>query len=304
MNNNNINYSLPESDGTTRRFPLVYVILLNWNGWTDTITCLDSLSMLDYHNQRVLVVDNGSTDDSVMRIRAAHPEVPIVETGVNFGFSGGCNVGIRRALEEGADYVWLLNNDTTVEHQALSAMITAAEADNKIGAIGSVIYHMDCPEKIQAWGGGWVSLFTGRAGHYLNSTPNKEIHYITGTSMLIKSKVLQHVGLFDEKNFFMYWEDVDFSFRLRKYGFIVGVAKNSQVFHRESSSAGKNSPQLDYYYNESAVRFFNKNTFFSIWPIFVGASGRIVKRIIQRNKERTTATISGTFAGLLPKKTR
>ena len=282
--------------------PTVYIILLNWHGWQDTIACLESLASLDYINNRVLVVDNGSTDDSIARIRAAHPEVPILEAGRNLGFSGGCNVGIRRALEEGADYIWLLNNDTTVDPQALTAMVAVAEADNKIGAIGSVVYHMDCPEKIQAWGGGWVSYFTGRAGHNLNGSENKKIQYITGTSILIKRNALETVGLLDEKNFFMYWEDVDFSFRLRKAGFSIGVAEKSRVLHKESSSSGKNSPQLDYYYNESAVIFFKKNTLISIWPIFVGASGRIVKRVVQGNKDRIIATIGGTCAGLLHKK--
>ena len=79
--------------------PAVAIILLNWHGWRDTIACLESLASLEYTNYHVLVVDNGSTDDSVARIRAAHPQVPILETGRNLGFSGGCNVGIRRAVE-------------------------------------------------------------------------------------------------------------------------------------------------------------------------------------------------------------
>lgn len=282
--------------------PTVYVILLNWNGWLDTIVCLDSVASLNYINYRVLVVDNGSTNDSVVRISAAHPYVPIIETGRNLGFSGGCNVGIRRALEEGAKYVWLLNNDTTVDNHALSAMITEAENNDKIGAIGSVIYHMDFPDKIQAWGGGWVSIFTGRAGHYLNSTP--KIQYITGTSMLLRCKALEKIGLLDEKNFFMYWEDVDLSSRMKKSGFNIAVAEASKVLHRESSSAGKNSDKLDYYYNESAIRFFRKNIRMSVWPIFIGACGRISMRIVGLKKKRISATIMGSFAGIMPKKHR
>ncbi len=303
MNNIHINRKLPNNNVTKTRSPMVCVIILNWNGWQDTVACLDSLAMLDYSNHRVFVVDNGSTNDSIASIQSTHPKILIIETGRNLGFSGGCNVGIRHALEEeGADYIWLLNNDTTVNSQALSAMITAAEADDQIGAIGSVVYYMDCPEKIQAWGGGWISYFTGRAGHNLSGSANKKIHYITGTSILIKRRALETVGLLDEKNFFMYWEDVDFSFRLRRAGFGIGVAEKSIVLHKESSSAGKNSPKLDYYYNESAVRFFKKNIFMPIWPIFVGASGRILKRIIQGNKDRITATIGGTLAGLLHNK--
>ena len=128
--------------------PTVYIILLNWHGWRDTIACLDSLASLDYTNYHLQVVDNGSTDNSVACIRAAHPEVSIIETGRNLGFSGGCNVGVRRALEEGADYIWLLNNDTTVDPQALSAMVAVAETDPKVGAIGSVLYYLDNPKDI------------------------------------------------------------------------------------------------------------------------------------------------------------
>ena len=278
--------------------PTAYIILLNWHGWQDTIACLDSLASLDYPNYQVLVVDNGSTDDSVTRIAAAHPEIPIIETGHNLGFSGGCNVGVRRALEEGTDYIWLLNNDTTVDPQALSAMVAVAEADPGVGEVGSVLYYLDNPNDIQAWGGGRVSFWTGRSHHQLSPVPNSTLHYLTAASILLRRRALEQVGLLDEKTFFMYWEDTDFSFRLRKAGWRLAVADQSIVLHREHAATGKGSPLLDYYFNESAVRFFRRYALIPPWPMFIGTLGRLGKRVLRGNIPGFVATLRGTYAGL------
>jgi len=276
----------------------VHIILLNWHGWQDTIACLDSLASLDYTNYHVLVVDNGSKDDSVARIHAAHPEVPILETGRNLGFSGGCNVGIRRALEEGADYVWLLNNDTTVNPQALNAMVAVAEADPKVGAVGSVLYYLDNPKDIQAWGGGRVCFWSGRTRHHLGPVPSARLHYLTAASILLSRRALEEVGLLDENTFFMYWEDTDFSFRLRKARWRLAVADQSVVLHREHAGTGKGSPLLDYYFNESAVRFFRRYASIPAWPISIGVLGRLAKRVLLRNSRGAAATLRGAYAGL------
>ena len=277
---------------------LVVVILLNWHGWRDTIACLESLASIDYANYRVLVVDNDSTDDSVARIRAAHPGVPILETGRNLGFSGGCNVGIRRAVEEGADYVWLLNNDTTVDPQALTDMVAVAEADLGVGAVGSVLYYLDSPKDIQAWGGGRVCFWSGRTRHHLGPVPSARLHYLTAASILLRRRALEEVGLLDENTFFMYWEDTDFSFRLRKAGWRLAVADQSIVLHREHAATGKGSPLLDYYFNESAVRFFRRYASIPAWPISIGVLGRLAKRVLRGNLLGFVATLRGTYAGL------
>jgi GT2 family glycosyltransferase len=276
----------------------VYIILLNWHGWQDTIVCLDSLASLDYPNYRVLVVDNGSTDDSVTRIRAAHPEVSIMETGRNLGFSGGCNVGMRHALEEGADYIWLLNNDTTVDPHALASMVAVAEADPGVGAVGSIFYYLDNPKDIQAWGGGRVCFWSGRTRHHLGPVPSARLHYLTAASILLRRRALEAVGLLDENTFFMYWEDTDFSFRLRKAGWRLAVADQSIVLHREHAATGKGGPLLDYYFNESAVRFFWRYSPIAAWPISIGTLGRLGKRVLRGNLPGFVATLRGTYAGL------
>jgi GT2 family glycosyltransferase len=279
----------------------VYIILLNWHGWRDTIACLDSLVSLDYNDYRVLVVDNGSTDDSVARIRAAHPDVPLIETGRNRGFSGGCNVGIRTALEDGAEYVWLLNNDTTVDPHALSALVAVADTDPRVGAVGSALYYFDDPKQIQAWGGGSVSFWTGRSRHHLNPVPPENLHFLTAASVLLRCNALEQVGLLDEDSFFMYWEDTDLSYRLRQAGWLLSVSDQSIVFHKESASVGKGSPIQDYYFNESAVRFFLRHAHYSKWPIFIGVMGRLSKRFLRGDISGFISTLRGAYAGLRKK---
>lgn len=278
--------------------PRVITILLNWQGWRDTVACLDSLALLEYPNHKVIVVDNGSKDESVRQIRAAYPDVHIIETGLNLGFSGGCNVGIRLALSEAADYIWLLNNDTLVESQALSSMVSVAERDGSIGAVGSVLRYLDNPDSVQAWGGGEVSFWTGRSWHYVAPFHDEFLHYLTAASILLRRAALEEVGPLDENAFFMYWEDTDLSFRLRGAGWRLAVADRSRVLHRENASTGKGSPQLDYYFNESAVCFFRRHASLPLWPIFIGVLGRLTKRILRGNFQGAKAVLRGACAGL------
>jgi len=128
--------------------PLVFIIVLNWNGKDDTLECLGSLQQLDYPNFETVVVDNGSTDGSEDVIRSAFPSVNFIQTGRNLGYAGGNNVGIKHALSHGADYVWLLNNDTTVDPNALTALVETAQADPKIAVVGSKIFYYDQPDVI------------------------------------------------------------------------------------------------------------------------------------------------------------
>ena len=120
--------------------PNVYIVVVNWNGWQHTVRCLDSLRKLEYPNYRVVTIDNGSTDGSAERIRAAHPDVELVESGRNLGFGGGSNIGIKLALDRGADYVWVLNNDIEVEPDTLTSLIAVARSRPGIGVVGAAVW--------------------------------------------------------------------------------------------------------------------------------------------------------------------
>ncbi len=233
----------------------VEVIVLNWNGWVDTLACLTTLQRLDYSNFGLIVVDNGSTDNSVTEIRAHYPDITLLQTGANLGFGGGCNLGMRHALACGVDYVWLINSDATVAPDALSALVAKAEACPEVGAVGSVLFDVACPDRAQLWGGGRVSLWRGRSHHQRSAAT---LDFVSGASVLLRRTALEQVGLFDAQAFFMYWEDTDLGFRLRQAGWQLAVAKESKVWHKQSASLGPRSPLLDEYFTCSAVRFLRK----------------------------------------------
>ncbi len=280
---------------THSTFPNVSIVLVNWQGADDTLACLDSLHELDYSNFGVIVVDNGSADNSVERILTMYPDLTLLQSGSNKGFSGGNNVGIRYALDHGANYVWLLNNDTTVDRNALRAMVQLAEHDSAIGAVSSVLFHMDRPEVVQAWGGGRIGFVTGRSR---NLVKQGKLDYLTGASLLVKRAVFEEVGLLDE-GYFMYWEDADFCLSIRRAGWRLAVAEESVVYHKESSSVGRKSVAQDVYFNASAVRFFRRNSRVPIVGVVIGGGGRLLKRLLVGDFKRTAAVALGLREGLM-----
>lgn len=228
-------------------------IILNWNGWRDTIRCLDALKRCTYSQLTCIVVDNGSSDGSVAQIRAAHPQANILQSDHNLGFAGGNNIGIRYAIDRGADYVWLLNNDTEPAPDALSALITKAGSDPTIGAVASICYYSEAPSTVQAWAGARVNLWIGYGRLTTAPHPDEWFHTLNGTSMLISRKALDDVGLLDE-GFFLYWEDTEFCLRLRKRGWRIASAPGSRVLHKVNASTGGNGIVLDRYETASVLR--------------------------------------------------
>jgi GT2 family glycosyltransferase len=272
--------------------PKVVVVLLNWNGGSDTIACLDALAHLTYTAWRAIVVDNGSTDDSVVRIRVAHPEVEMLLTGANLGFGGGNNRGIRRGVEEGAEYLWLLNTDAVCEPGALDALVALAEADAGLGAVGSVLYHRDEPERLQAWGGGTVNLWTGISRSAVTDIDATQLDYLTAASVLLRARAIDPSATFDE-GYFMYWEDVDLSFRLRSQGWRLGVASESHVLHRSSSSLEGNSALLDRYAVASLLRFMRRHAQVPSVPITLAIGAKLARRAARGDWQRLAAVLRG-----------
>jgi len=276
---------------------LVYIVLLVWNNWRDTVGCLNSLQGMSYANWRAVIVDNGSSDDSVQRIREVYPTGIFIENGRNLGFAGGCNVGIRQAMEDGAEYVWLLNTDTTVAKNALGAMVNRAKQESAVGVVGSVIYCMDKPSKLQAWGGGYVNFWIGRSRHFTRRVSDRALEFITGASMLIPRHALASVGLLDE-GFFMYWEDSDYCYRMRGAGWGIATASDSVVYHKGSATFVGRGHLSDAYFTESARRFFRKHAKFPSLSLWVGIGFSMLKRIILGRWKTIPAVWPGRFASL------
>jgi len=238
---------------TVDGLPRVTCVLLNWNGWRDTIECLDALRECTYPRLDVIVVDNGSTNDSVAHIRAAHPDTQLLESRRNLGFAGGNNIGIRFALENGSDYVWLLNNDTQPAPEALCALVSKAGNDLRMGAVGSISYYFGEPDIVQIWAGGRVNLWIGYAPSSTKPHEDAWFDWLNGTSLLLSRAALEDVGLLDE-SYFLYWDDVEMGLRLRNHGWKLGAAPDSRILHKVSASTRGNKILLDRYATASGLR--------------------------------------------------
>ncbi len=261
-------------------FPRVSCILLNWNGWQDTVKCLDALDQNTYPQLNVIVVDNGSTNDSIVRIREAHPNLLLLESKTNRGFAGGNNIGIRHALAQGCDYIWLLNNDTEPAPDALSALVSKAVSDQRIGAVGSVCYYTDRPSTVQAWAGGHVNLWMG---YQINSTTPRGddwFHTLNGASLLIARAALEESGLLDE-GFFLYWEDTEFCLRLRKKGWKLAAAADSRVLHKVNASTQGNDQALTRHSTTSGLRFLKLHSPTPRLSMFLFLAVRLILRLLR-----------------------
>nr|WP_295772465.1 glycosyltransferase family 2 protein [Rhodoferax sp.] len=268
----------------------VAIIVLNWNGWQDTLACIASLQMLNSADFSILLVDNGSTDGSVEQFKRVLPAIKVLQTGANLGFGGGCNVGIRHALACGAEYVWLVNSDATVDRGALSALVQLADGNPAVGAVGSVLFDSDAPTRVQLWGGGRVNLWLGRSNHRL--APG-HIDFVSGASLLLRRAALEQVGLFDSAQFFMYWEDTDLGFRLHQAGWQLAVAADSKIWHKQSASLGLGNPLLDEYATRSCVRFLRRHAPVPFVSVCLMLIRMVAKRVLVGRPDRLTAVIRG-----------
>lgn len=235
-------------------FPHVATVVLSWNGRDDTLACLDSLAGMDWPCHSAIVVDNGSHDGTPAAVRGAHPEATVIETGRNLGFAEGNNVGLRAAVEAGADYVLLLNNDTVVAPDLLRELVAEAERRPSAAAVCPLIYYLDPPDRI--WYAG--ARFDPRRGHNGRHTGYgerdvgqynrvREIGRGTGAAMLVRREVIEEVGLLDGE-LFLQVEDVEWSLRMRRFGWRIFFVPSGKVWHRVSvASGGEYAPGTAYY---------------------------------------------------------
>lgn len=229
----------------------VAVIVINWNGADDTIACLASLAATGQAGLRPYVVDNGSDDGSGARIRAARPEATIVASAENLGYAGACNLGLARALADGASHLWLLNNDTTVAPDAIAQFLAA---DRQVGPAllsPKILYH-DRPDELWYAGGRFNPDLTSH--HIGQDEPDRgqydrlrPIAWATGCAIFLRAAVARELGPLDAR-YFLYLEDVDWSLRARARGLPVYFVPGARVYHRVSRSVGQAAPGFVRYY--------------------------------------------------------
>ena len=220
----------------------IAVILVNWKKYNLTSKCIDSLNKSNYKNFKIILVDNEYSEKSLIDLRNKHKELIVFKEKNNLGFAGGNNIGIRYALENDYDYIMLLNNDTEVKENFILPLVERIEKDHFLGAVQPLILNFS--NKSIIWNaGGKLNKFLGLTSTRLNNNKlNSSIvfddytDWISGCCILIKSEILTKVGLLDEK-FFNYYEDVDWSLRMKNLGYDLGFVKESIIYHHGSSSS-------------------------------------------------------------------
>ena len=246
--------------------PKIFVIILNWNGTEDTCQCVLSVQQISYPNYEIIIVDNGSQDDSIKVFKEKFPEVYVIETGQNLGYAGGNNKGIAYALENQADYILILNNDATVDSAILSNFADIAENHSNAGILGAKIYFSSEPQKIWFAGGAWlpeIAKFTHiGCGEEDNLSHNlvKNIDYACGCALLVKAEVFEKIGLLETK-FFLTWEETDFCYKARRAGFECLFAPSAHVWHKVSASfkGGEAGLMHEYFMTRNRLLWIERN---------------------------------------------
>jgi len=294
--------------------PSVCIILLNYKNPKDTISCLNSLLRLTHSNLKIMLCDNGSGDDSIQKfiewadllilqgklsgyailnVDSFVPKFEKTNTGnitlyivankVNRGYAAGMNVGIKHALKlESFNYLWILNNDTIVDKNALTYLVEKMEKDSLIGLCGSTILYAHDPDRVQALGGflfnrvfglskqiGNGALWSNKlTQEYSETIIEEEMFGVQGASIFVRKEFLEKIGMMDEE-YFLYSEEQDWAIR-SKGVYKLGYASGSLVYHQEGKTTGSNSYQnkksfaADFYLTRSRILYVKKHT-----PLFL-----------------------------------
>lgn len=330
----------------------VHIIVLNWNGWRDTIECLESLLHLDYPDYTLVVCDNASSDDSLRRIaewangklpaECTNPElshlispphrspVPyheltqgeaeskasmarfplvLIRNKANLGFAGGNNVGVRYALADSkCQYCWILNNDTVVAPDALSAMVRLMQQRPEVGLCGSLTLSYSNPKLVQAQGGMTYNSWTGRVPRVaaciagdLDVRPAR-MDYVNGASMLASRSFLDTIGLMEE-SYFLYFEELDWAMRAKEK-FALGYARDSVIYHKEGAAIGTNldrrkrSLLAEQYLSRNRVLFTRRFLPWALPTVLISVCLSAAERFCRGDAERARSMVSNMLTGL------
>lgn len=268
--------------------PRVAVQILAWNQVDEVITCLKSFSCIKYHNYEVILVDNGSDDNTVEVVKRDFPWVTIIENKENLGFCKGNNIGLRYCLEKGFDYVLLLNSDIKVLPNLIDELVKVMQSDSKIGIAGAKNLLLENPDYM--WGQygkvTWGPMLVKTIGRLElnmnhNDTP-KDVDWVICNGCMVNRTALEKVGGFDEE-FWQCMEDVDWSYRARKAGFRIVYVDTTAILHKGSSSADLSREKIfnyGYFIGRNTFTFAKKHAtsvqmiklFLMVW---IGLLGRV-----------------------------
>lgn len=268
--------------------PSIYIVILNWNGRDDTLACLESVSHINYPDYKVIVADNGSSDGAVEKIRIEYPDVIIIENHENLGFAAGNNSAIKYAISAGADFVFLLNNDTVVDPAILTGFVDAADKFQYGGVFGAKIYYFSDKQKLWYAGGYWdkrtLSFNEYGAGEVDKGQYDvlTETDWVIGCAMFIRADVIKSIGLL-EHSFFLNNEEIDFCSRTQRAGYSCVYVPTARLWHKISVSfGGEDSPMKEYFSARNRLLWARRNA--GLWlrlQIYFDSTRSLLRRYIR-----------------------
>ncbi len=261
--------------------PFIISVIINFRRKEDTLACLASLAENEqtYPRHKAIVLDIASDDGSVEAIRAAFPAVEVMELEENRGYAGNNNIGIRAALAQGADWIFILNEDTVLAPDCLAQMAAVAVSDPRAGVVGPMVYHFDEPEVIQSAGGRMDSLW--QSFHIGQNEPDRgqfpaprQVDWISGCAIMVRREMVEQVGGLDER-FFTYWEETEWCWRARQKGWRVLHAPAARLWHKGVRRDYRPGPAVTYYYTRNHLLLLAKHRApLRAWLFTAGQIGR------------------------------
>ena len=301
--------------------PLVYILILNYNSWKDTIECIESLLKQTYSHFQIIVVDNASPDQSMKyienwatsnvtytyltdndfylsKLSDIQSKLLLVQSSDNGGFAAGNNIFLKKARSEEA-YIWLLNPDMTLEKNTLEYLVNFAESIEKQQVIGCILKEYDHPEKIFLVGGARINKVLGTVSFVTEAEEISQLDYIHGGALFTHLSNFDLVGILPLE-YFLYWEEADWCFQAKAQGLGFQVCLNAVAYDKIGGSVGRGY-LAEYYYTRNALKFafkyYKTNIPFILWF----NSLRFAKRVIQGNFSRARAIVKGSIDFLLSK---
>jgi GT2 family glycosyltransferase/acetyltransferase-like isoleucine patch superfamily enzyme len=283
-------------------YPLVSIVTVNYNQTNVTRDLLISLRSITYPSIEIIVVDNGSADNSITLLKDEFPEIKLILTGKNTGFAGGNNIGIKAGS---GDYFLLINNDVEVTPGFLEPLVDCFQKNPKVGIASPKIVYFNRDEKIQYAGSSRISPFTGRGkryGYLEKDSGQYDFDLKTelghGAGLITSKVVLDSVGLLPEL-YFLYYEEHDWTENVKRNGYEVHYVGTSKIYHKESISTGKNSPLKTYYLSRNRILFAKRNSsrfeFFSslLYTFIVAAPKNTFVFLIRGDIDNLKAYVRG-----------
>jgi len=246
--------------------PRVFIITINYNGYKDTVACIESLRKIKYLNYEIVVVENASDDSQkIAEDPYINENATVILSNRNSGFSDGNNQGIRYAMEQGADFVLLINNDTVVDENFLDALVNTAQRHEDAGIVTGNIYYFKEPKKLWYSNGNFDTRTCITRMVCESSRQEENVTFVCGCLMLIRTKAIRSIGLLEDM-FFLYSEDTEYGCRMIKNGYKMYWTPDAHIYHKISASTKECSDFQQYYLirnNFLMIRLYSTNKFLS-----------------------------------------